>query len=110
MSNMNPVWLAPEVIQGGRSTVASDIFALGVVLWELMVWESPWRGYNVFRIQSMVVAGQRLEVPAADALPGDEFRDLPAYTALMRRCWAQEPGDRPKDCGVVLDALRRLRC
>ena len=33
MANMNPRWLAPEVLKGGRASVASDVFAFGVVLW-----------------------------------------------------------------------------
>lgn len=34
----NPRWLAPEVLKGGSALLASDIFALGVVLWELLTW------------------------------------------------------------------------
>ncbi|GAM26449.1 hypothetical protein SAMD00019534_096240 [Acytostelium subglobosum LB1] len=31
----NPIWLAPEVIKGGESTLANDVYAFGVILWEL---------------------------------------------------------------------------
>ena len=33
MANMNPRWLAPEVLKGGRATVSSDVFAVGIILW-----------------------------------------------------------------------------
>ena len=33
MANMNPRWLAPEILKGGRASVSSDVFAFGVVLW-----------------------------------------------------------------------------
>ena len=33
LANMNPRWLAPELLEGGKATRASDIYAYGVVLW-----------------------------------------------------------------------------
>lgn len=32
---MNPRWLAPEVMQGGHATQASDVFSFGVVMHEV---------------------------------------------------------------------------
>jgi serine/threonine protein kinase len=37
-----PLFQAPEVLRGGRTTAASDVFAFGCVLWELLAWELPW--------------------------------------------------------------------
>ena len=45
-----------------------------------------------------VMNGSRLEVPLLDQLPGPDtvrFAGLPDYIALMQRCWAQAPADRP---------------
>ena len=33
MANMNPRWLAPEILRGEKATIASDIFGFGVVMW-----------------------------------------------------------------------------
>jgi hypothetical protein len=33
MDHMNPRWLAPEILKGGRASVSSDVYAFGVVLW-----------------------------------------------------------------------------
>ena len=57
-----------------------------------------------------VMEGQRPEVPPSSALPGGGFRGLPAYMALMKRCWAQEPGARPASFAEVLAALRSVQC
>lgn len=45
----NPRWLAPEVLQGGSATAASDVFSFGILLWELLSWRVPWSGMNPFQ-------------------------------------------------------------
>ena len=57
-----------------------------------------------------VMEGQRPEVPPTGALPGGGFRDLAAYVALVRACWAQEPAARPASFAEVLAGLRSLQC
>jgi serine/threonine protein kinase len=37
----NPRWLAPEVLDGAKATLASDVFSFGVILWETMTWQFP---------------------------------------------------------------------
>ena len=41
-SNLNPRWLAAEVMETGTWTAASDVYSFGIVLWELMTWQFPW--------------------------------------------------------------------
>ena len=57
----------------------------------------------------MVVGGKRLEVPPLSDLPGGGFKGLPQYTALMERCWAQEPKDRPGSFAEIIAELRKLK-
>lgn len=55
-----------------------------------------------------MVAGERLELPPREALPGPDtatFGGLEAYCALIQDCWAPEPEQRPGMAQVV----RRLR-
>ncbi|KAL4441022.1 hypothetical protein ABPG77_010453 [Micractinium sp. CCAP 211/92] len=87
---MNPRWLAPEVLHGARATLASDVFAFGLVMWELLTWELPWTGAeaeNPWQIVGMVVAGARPAVPQREQLPGPDVppaASLEAYLQLMR--------------------------
>ena len=109
MANMNPRWLAPEVLGGGKASVASDIFGFGIVLWEILTCEIPWAGEQTFRVMSLVMMEEaRPPVPPPAALPGGGFVGLPAYEALMRRCWAQAPVDRPQNFAEVISALRAI--
>jgi serine/threonine protein kinase len=108
---VNPRWLAPESLGDENNhpqfSPASDVFAFGVVMWELMCWSKPWTGYGEWAIGFALRDGKRPEIPPADELPGGTFPGLPAYVALMQRCWAQEPADRP-DFGQVLEELHNL--
>lgn len=83
----NPIWLAPEVLEGGRATAASDVYSFALILWELLTWRLPWGGENPFRLAHLVRNGHRPAVPPPGDLPGPNnaaFAGLDAYCALMR--------------------------
>ena len=91
-------WLAPEILNSGSATTASDVFSFGVVLWELMTWQLPWGSSNPWGIVSVVTSGGRLAIPEASELPGPDsgsWPQLKRYIELMERCWAQEAKSRP---------------
>ena len=78
---------APEVLEGGHATAASDVFSFGVCLWELATWRLPWAGVPPLRIIQLVTRGQRPELPPLGDLPGTSTADaasLEAYCQLMR--------------------------
>lgn len=106
----NPRWAAPEVINGRRYRSASDVFSFGVVMWEVLSCEVPWRGSNSFLIMKSVPEGQRLPVPSPDDTPGPpapaSLRAM--YVDLMKQCWTQDPTERPKFAAVVQE-LERMK-
>ncbi|KAL4427896.1 hypothetical protein ABPG75_001985 [Micractinium tetrahymenae] len=109
---LNPRWLAPEVLRGERATAKSDVFSMGVVLWELLTFQIPWEreGRNSFQLVHMISSGERLQVPPRDSAPGPEQlseADYVAYVALLQRCWAQEPAERP-GFDQVISQLRSI--
>ena len=59
MSNMNTLWLAPEVMETKSWQPASDVYAFGVVLWEVLTWEMPWShiNYNQFMVSCVPLGG-----------------------------------------------------
>ncbi|KAL4431452.1 hypothetical protein ABPG75_006708 [Micractinium tetrahymenae] len=103
---MNPRWLAPEILVGQQATATSDVFSFGVVLHELLTWELPWGGANLYQLVFIVSHGERLPIPPPDQLPGPDKLPAAEYRALaslIRRCWAQRPEDRPAFADVIVE-------
>jgi hypothetical protein len=80
-------------------------------MWELLTWSLPWGAQNPWGIVSTIISGGRLPIPPVEDLPGPgaaEFAGLEEYMALMNRCWAQDPRNRPGFKEIIND-LRALR-
>lgn len=110
LTAMNPRWMAPELLTGGLSAPSADVFAFGVVLWELMTWELPWGMTNPWGIVGALERGERPAIPQAAELPGPgsgTWPQLGDYIDLIRCCWSQDVGERPNFQEVILK-LRAL--
>lgn len=80
-----------------------------VVMWEMLTWELPFEGENIWQLAPFVAQGGRLPIPDRGALPGKDtlgFAGLDTYIAIMKRCWSQDPAERPSFKEVADD----LRC
>jgi serine/threonine protein kinase len=107
----NLLYMAPEVLTDppGEFTEASDVYSYGIVMWELLTLKVPWLndGVHPLAVPSLVRdRGERPTVP--DDLSEQGFEGIEAYTRLMRRCWAQDPAERPSMMQAV-EEVRRLR-
>jgi hypothetical protein len=81
-------WSAPERFTGAQIGFPSDVYSLGVVLWECLTHQVPWASVENNAIVGMVgYAGQRLQIPADHA--GDPL------AAIIADCFATEPAARP---------------
>jgi len=94
-----PAYMAPEQLAGKQVSVRSDIYALGLVLYEMFT------GRRAFEAQSREEL-QRLEETAAPPGPSTLVRDLdPAVERVILRCLEPDPARRPATALIVAAAL-----
>ena len=85
-----PAYLAPERLIGDSVEPATDMYALGVLLYRLLANESPW---TVESTTQMLKAHVYIEPAPLPPLPG-----VPAAVAdLVQRCLRKDPAERPSD-------------
>jgi serine/threonine protein kinase len=78
-------WSAPEVIlDGDQHSPASDVYSMGIVMWELMTCEIPYDGLDYHQVLARLRNQQRPPVPSP--LPAGF---TPDYVAIMMRCLLQ---------------------
>jgi serine/threonine protein kinase len=96
-------YMAPEQVLGEELTPAADVYAFGVVLFELLTGSLPFTGDS-----PIALAVRRLNQPAPR--PSALVPDLPAYwDALVAACLARSVESRLPDAGAVLRRLLEFR-
>jgi serine/threonine protein kinase len=92
---------APEVLDDENWTRAGDVYSFAVLVFEAVTGEVPWTGSNLKHIyRAVVLKGQRPHGKQW-AEPMEEGQQChPFFSALVKDCWAQEPGDRPSFAGL----------
>ena len=80
-------WTAPEGLAYNRFTTKSDVWAFGILLWEIATYGmSPYPGVELTEVYQLLESGYRMECP-----PGCPAR----IYDLMKQCWNWEPNERP---------------
>lgn len=95
-------YLAPELVVDGRSDARADVYAAGVVLYELLTGSKPHEGESPIQVAYRHV---HEDVPPPSAV----VPDIPAYVdALVARATARDRSQRPADAGVLLHQIHRV--
>uniref|UniRef100_A0ABI8AJ87 Protein tyrosine kinase 7 (inactive) n=1 Tax=Felis catus TaxID=9685 RepID=A0ABI8AJ87_FELCA len=81
-------WMSPEAILEGDFSTKSDVWAFGVLMWEVFTHgEMPHGGQADDEVLADLQAG-KARLPQPEGCPSKLYR-------LMQRCWALSPKDRP---------------
>ncbi|WP_026529601.1 Stk1 family PASTA domain-containing Ser/Thr kinase [Haematomicrobium sanguinis] len=96
-------YLSPELVQKSEADTRSDVYAVGVMLYELLTGSRPFTGD-----MAVQVAFEHVNSPLPDPLelaPG-----LPEeLVELLQQATEKNPDDRPVDASALLEELRHLR-
>jgi serine/threonine protein kinase len=95
-----PHYLAPELLQGKQADARSDLWALGVVLYEMLSGTLPFNGPTIFEVSSAILHDDPPQLPA-----NVPFR----LRGIVERCLAKQPEERYQNAGEVHAALEALR-
>nr|ABX82708.1 BCR/ABL fusion protein isoform X9 [Homo sapiens] len=80
-------WTAPESLAYNKFSIKSDVWAFGVLLWEIATYGmSPYPGIDLSQVYELLEKDYRMERP--EGCPEKVYE-------LMRACWQWNPSDRP---------------
>src|SRR5437764_1232632 len=83
----NLPYIAPEVISGEETTFASDIYSIGMLMWEISSGQPPFINHeNDYELAMKIVNGMRPKI-----VPGTPL----IYKKLMEQCWDADSTKRP---------------
>ena len=105
--NGTPLYMSPEQLRGSGVTTRSDIYSLGLVMYEIFTGKRP---YEASSIQQLLALQEAAQLTSMSTLAADVD---PAVEDAIRRCLDPEPSRRPATALAVSAALpggRSLSC
>ena len=92
-------YMSPEQLEGGEASARSDIWALGIVMYEMATGVKPFSGDNLYRLCTGIINEPIPALP--ETVP-------PGLAAVIRRSLEKEPSRRYQRAGEVRAALEAL--
>ena len=95
----NLPYIAPEVIAGKEYTLASDIYSIGMLMWEISSGQPPFIGFDHdYDLAMKIINGMRPRIMPETPLE---------YEKLMKQCWGANPSKRP-DIYTLLKEINKM--
>ena len=98
-----PSYMSPEQVKGRAVDGRSDIFSLGVLLYEMVTGEKPFPGQNITTVIYKIVNEE--PVPPRQIDPSIH----PGISAVVMKALAKEPEARYQSCREMLEDMRNYR-
>jgi serine/threonine-protein kinase len=99
----SPKYMAPEQIQGGHVDERTDIYSLGIIMYEMLAGKVPFERATSVNILMAHVG----EPPPPMREVNPNLVCSPAFEEIVMRCIAKDPNERPASMDQVLHAIRR---
>ncbi|NJL27222.1 MAG: protein kinase [Thermoanaerobaculia bacterium] len=94
--------MSPEYVSGESVDHRADLFALGVLLYEILTCQSPFRAQNTLATLKRVILHRQIPVKQLNSEVPEELSDL------IDRLLEKEPADRPQSAAEVAQELGRF--
>src|SRR5262249_39445847 len=94
-----PAYIAPEVLRGAKAGPATDIWALGVVLFEMLTGRLPFQGRTLIETCTAILNEDPPKLP--DRVP-------PGLRSIVQRCLSKSPAHRYRSAGEGAGALEAV--
>jgi len=103
-TNGTPAYMAPELFSAGHVSEKCDVYSLGIVIWECLALEEPWKQmeFPIQVVMAVAVETKRPEIPS---------HCPKSLERLIRKCWQEDAHRRPscaeivKECHFLLEEL-----
>ncbi len=94
-----PDYMAPEQVEGQRGDARSDIYALGIIMFEMLCGNTPFTGDS-----NLAILAQRIhcDAPRLDKIRADLS---PQIAAIVAKCLQRDPNARFQDMGSLIEAI-----
>jgi len=89
-------YVAPEILKGEEADERSDIWSLGILLYEMAAGRRPFRGATAYELSAHIL--KEKAPPITPALP-------PVLQSVLDKCLSKDPGQRYQSAGEVHAAL-----
>jgi eukaryotic-like serine/threonine-protein kinase len=112
---MTPICAAPEQLTGGAITTATDVYALGLLLFELLSGAHPWMGSDTPVLQAMRTVLQRPAPSLSRTAEAQPNAPVPPrllrgdLDAIVAKALRKEPGDRYATVEAIKLDVERAR-
>ena len=102
-------YIAPELVTHGHADTRCDVYAMGVVLFEMLTGKKPHTGETPIQVAYSHVHNE-IVAPSTIGPQLNGAATIPDYLdALVMAAAARQPADRPQDAKVLLEHLRAAR-
>ena len=96
----SPAYMAPELIEGKPLDFRTDVFSVGIILYQMATGTLPFAGKNPHEVLRRIGEGRFPDPRSANRLISDDL------SRIMRRALARNPDDRYADVSRFVDELR----
>jgi len=93
-------YMAPEQVQGNEADARSDIFSLGVILYEMLAGHKAFEGKNPASVMAAILERE------PESLPTHQNRKVKGLEYVIQKCIAKSPDDRWQNAHDLLLQLR----